>query len=394
MRGSFTGIGTVFRKEVVDNVRDRRTLASALLFGPLFGPLLFGMMMATVLDKKIKEVDEALELAVIGADHAPNLIAWLETQNVIVGEAPADPDQAVRDGEEAVILEIPPEFAESFRAGEPATLRLILDEASQDGQKDRRQLRALLSAYERQVGSLRLLARGVHPDVMDPIALEVQDLSTPTARGVMILGMVPYFLIFSILMGAFNQAIDTTAGERERGSLEPLLTVPVSRSRIMIGKLLSTGVFSMAAMMISLLAFAVSIGFVPLEKIGMAANFGPDVILMSALVCLPFVVVGVALLTVVAAFTKTYKEAQTYLSMVLLVPLIPVIVSVVDPVRPSEMTMLVPSLSQHLLIIEFMKGEPVAPVLIAISAGTTLLLGAVLTYIAAQLYRREKLLGS
>jgi sodium transport system permease protein len=387
------GIGTVFRKEVLDNVRDRRTMASALIFGPMFGPLIFGFMISVALDKKFKEADEALELPVIGAEYAPNLVNWLETQNVVIEDAPTDPEAAVRDGEVAVVLEIPASFAADFRAGRPATLRLILDEASQDGSKDRRKIRALIRGYSAQLGTLRLLARGIHPDVTDPIALEEVDLSTATARGVLILGMVPYFLIFSILMGAFNLAIDTTAGERERGSLEPLLSVPVSRAHIMLGKLAATSVFSIAAMILALLAFAVSIGFVPLEKIGMAANFGPDVMLAAALVCLPFVGLGVALLTVVAAFTKTYKEAQTYLSFVLLVPLIPVIVSVVNPVRATLTSMLIPSLSQHLLILEFMKGEPVAPELILTSVVSTLVVGGALTLLAARLYRRENLLS-
>jgi len=388
-----SGIRTVFLKEVVDNLRDRRTLMSALFFGPLFGPLIFGFMISMALERNIKDVDEPLELPVIGAEYAPNLVAWLETQNVVIQASPEDAEAVVRDGDVAVVLEIPEDFGDAFRNGEPATLRLILDDSSQDGEKDRRRIRALLRGYGQQVGALRLLARGVHPDTTDPIALEEIDLSTPAGRGVLILGMIPYFLIFSILMGAFNLAIDTTAGERERGSLEPLLTVPVSRTRIMLGKLAATAVFSIAAMTISLLAFSVSISFVPLEKVGMAANFGLDVMLSAALICLPFVALGVALLTVVAAFTKTYKEAQTYLSFVLIVPLIPVIVAAVDPVRPTVLTMLVPSLSQHLLITEFMKGEPVAPLLIATSVLSTLLIGGALTWVAARLYRRERLLG-
>jgi sodium transport system permease protein len=387
------GIKTVFVKEVMDNLRDRRTLASALIFGPMFGPLIFGFMISIALDKKVKEAEEVLELPVIGAEYAPNFVSWLETQNVVMVEAPADPETAVRDGEAAVVLVIPESFAEDFRSGTPATLRLILDDASQNGAKDRRMIRSLIRGYSQQISALRLLARGIHPSASRPIALEETDLSTATARGVMILGMVPYFLIFSILMGAFNLAIDTTAGERERGSLEPLLTVPVSRAQLMLGKLAATSVFSIVAMILALLAFAVSISFVPLEKIGMAANFGPEVMLAAALVCLPFVGLGVALLTVVAAFTKTFKEAQTYLSFVLMVPLIPVIVSVVDPVRPTLVTMLVPSLSQHLLILEFMKGEPVALELILTSVVSTLILGALLTWVAARLYRRENLLN-
>lgn len=386
-------IFTVFRKEVVDNFRDRRTLMSSLLFGPLFGPVLFAGMMAMVLEKNIREVEEPLELPVVGAEHAPNLVGFLEENNVTIQDPPADPARAVKDGELAVVLVIPEGFGEQLRVGEPAELRLVVDDSNSNTRRDRRRASSLLEAYGKELGYLRLMARGVSPQVVNPLAIAEVDVSTPTSRSVLIMGMIPYFLIFSMLMGAFYVAIDSTAGERERGSLEPLLTLPLPRGQLMMGKLAATMVFSALSLGIALVGFSLSIGFVPLQQVGMVANFGADVVIASFLVCLPFVLLGVALLTLVASFTKSYKEAQTYLSFVLIPPIIPVLISAINPVQPTVPMMLVPSLSQHLLITEFMKGEVVEPQLILTSVVSTLVLGLGLSWAAAWLYRRERLLG-
>lgn len=387
------GLTTVFFKEVIDNLRDRRTLLTSIVFGPLFGPVLFAGMMVMVLQKSIAEVDEALTLPVLGAENAPNLIAFLEENNAVIETAPGDPEIAVKDAEVAVVLVIPESFGDDFRAGVPATLRLVIDASNSNHRKDVRRTRALLNAYDNEIGLLRLVARGVSPQVINPLVIEDVDVSTPTSRSVLILGMVPYFIIFSMLLGAFYVAIDSTAGERERGTLEPLLTLPIPRSKLMLGKLAACAVFSTLSLIVALVAFSISIRFVPLEKIGMVANFDIGVMLPVFLVSLPFVVLAVSLLTLVASFTKSYKEAQTWLSFVLFPPLIPVIVSAVQPINPSLVTMLVPSLSQHLLITEFMKGEAVAPELVVVSVLSTLAVGGALAWAAAHFYRRESLLG-
>ena len=389
-------IFTVFRKEVTDNLRDRRTLMSALLFGPLFGPLLFAGMISLTLERSIGESMEALRLPVSGVDNAPSLVQFLRQNNVDVVGMPLTMEQArklIDEGTEDVVLIVPGGYGEAIRAGKPAVVQLVSDNANSNATKSIRRAERLLRAYERQLGALRLLARGINPSLISPIAVEDVDVSTPTGRSIILLGMMNYFIIFSMLMGGLYLATDTTAGERERGSLEPLLTLPVERWRLIVGKVLATCLFMVLSLSISLLAFSLSLSFVPLAEVGMASNFGPTVAARIFLVMLPFALVGAAGMTAVASFTKSYKEAQTYLQVLMLVPTLPIIVAALFTLKPTLALMLVPSLSQHLVITGLMKADPLSMAFVVVSFTSTLVIGLLLLGLAARLYRREGILG-
>jgi sodium transport system permease protein len=389
-------IFTVFRKEVTDNLRDRRTLMSALLFGPLFGPLLFAGMISLSLERSIGESAEALRLPVSGVDNAPSLVQFLRQNNVDVVSLRLTMDQArelIDAGTEDVVLIVADDYGEALRAGKPAVVQLVSDNANSNATKSIRRTERLLGAYERQLGALRLLARGINPSVINPIAVEDVDVSTPTGRSIILLGMMNYFIIFSMLMGGLYLATDTTAGERERGSLEPLLTLPVERWRLIVGKVLATCLFMVLSLAISLVAFSLALSFVPLAEVGMASNFGPAVAARIFLVMLPFALVGAAGMTAVASFTKSYKEAQTYLQVLMLVPTLPIIIAALFTLKPSLPLMLVPSLSQHLVITGLMKADPLSMLFVAVSFTSTLVIGLLLLGLAARLYRREGILG-
>jgi len=383
----------VLAKEVKDNLRDRRTLMSAVLFGPLFGPVFFAIMVSIMLTRTAGQMDEALELPVAGAEHAPNLVSWLEAQNVDVQPAPEDPQAAVRARRHDVVLVVSPDFAERFAGGEPAAVRIVADSADSRAARHSARARALIAAYGQQLAQLRVLARGLSPSLMSPIAIEEVDVATPAARSVLVLGMMTYFILFAVLIGGMYLAADTTAGERDRGSLEPLLALPVGRRELVAGKLGATCAYMLASLAITLAAFTVSLRFVPFERLDMVANFGPAVAVRALLVMAPFVLFGASLLTVVASFTRSYKEAQTWLSLVLVVPTLPIAIASLYAFRPVAWMMLVPSLSQHLLITELIKGEPVPAALVVTSAASTVALGLGLAWLATRLYRREAILG-
>ena len=389
-------IFTVFRKEVTDNLRDRRTLMSALLFGPLFGPLLFAGMISLTLQRSIGESTEAMRLPVSGVENAPSLMQFLTQNNVdVVAMAltMASAQALIDAGTEDVVLIVSEGYGEAMRAGKPAVVQLVSDNANSNATKNIRRTERLLRAYEQQLSALRLLARGISPSVINPLAVEDVDVSTPTGRSIILLGMMNYFIIFSVLMGGLYLAIDTTAGERERGSLEPLLTLPVERWRLIVGKVLATCLFMVLSLVVSLTAFSLSLSFVPLAEVGMATNFGFGVAARIFVVMLPFALLGAAGMTAVASFTKSYKEAQTYLTVVMLVPTLPIIFAALFTLRPSLVLMLVPSLSQHLVITGMMKGDPLSMVYVAISFASTLVIGLLLLGLAARLYRREGILG-
>lgn len=387
---------SVFAKEVVDNFRDRRTLVSALVMGPLFGPMLFAFVISLSIERSLSAVDETMDLPVIGQDNAPNLVRYIKSRNINVIDGPADRDAAiaaVKGGAHDVVVLIPESFAAQLRDGTPAKVEVFADQANRQAERDARRARNALNAYSQELAAIRLLARGVSPIVMRPINVDDVDVSTPSGRSAILLGMMSYFFIFALLMGGMYLAIDTTAGERERGSLEPLLALPVTRDQLILGKIAATCVFMAVSLMLSLWSFFVALKFMPLAQLGMTPNFGPGVVLMAFLVLAPFILVGAAVMTLVASFTKSYKEAQTWLSIVLVAPTLPILIVSILTLRPRLEFMFVPSLSQHLILVDMIKNEPINALHASISVASTLGIGLLLTLACARLYRREGLLG-
>ncbi|MDH3531972.1 MAG: ABC transporter permease [Gammaproteobacteria bacterium] len=386
----------VFAKEVLDNFRDRRTLVSALVMGPLFGPILFAFVINLSIERSLSDVDETMQLPVIGTEHAPNLIRYLQSRNLDIVAGPPDREAAidgVKTGAFDVVVIVPGEFGEQLADGVPARVEVITDAANTQAERDARRTLSALQAYSRELGAIRLVARGVSPLVVQALNVDEVDVSTPSGRSGILLGMMSYFFIFALLMGGMYLAIDTTAGERERGSLEPLLSLPVTRDQLMLGKIAATCVFMALSLLLSLGSFFFALKFMPFEELGMTPNFGPRVVIAAFFILTPFILLGASIMTLVASFTKSYKEAQTWLSIVLIAPTLPILIVSILALRPQLGFMFVPSLSQHLLLIDMVKNEPVNLLHVAISVLSTLAIGALLTWICARLYRREGLLG-
>ena len=389
-------VRTVFFKEIIDNFRDRRTLLTALLMGPLFGPILFAFVINMSVKQSLSNEDVALDLPVIGREHAPNLIAYLQSSNINIEDGPATREaaiEAVTKGEHDVVIVIPDSFAQDLAELIPATVEVITDQANTQAERQTRRARRALQGYNQELASMRLTIRGVSPQVLRPLNIDEVDVSTPSGRSAMLLGMLSYFFIFALLTGGMNLAIDSTAGERERGSLEPLLCLPVKRDHLIFGKIFAACLFMAISLSLSLTCFFFTLKFMPLVELGMTPNFGPLVVVTAFLLLVPFALVGASLMTMVASFTKSFKEAQTWVSVVLLAPTLPILVVSILMVRPSTALMFIPSLSQHLLLVGLIRNEPVNTLHVVVSVGGTLAVGAILTWICARLYRREGLLG-
>lgn len=387
---------TVFGKEFLENLRDRRTLVSALLFGPLFGPLLFGLMVSRMLNQSVAESDEPLRLTISGGEHAPELTHYLEAQGVKLTRANLSENEAraaVRGGTVQVVLIIPKEYGPRFTAAAPAPVLLVADSADSQTRKSADRARIILGGYASSIAQLRLQVRGVNPLLAVPVAINDADVATPTGRAVVVLGFMTYFVLFAVLMGGLYLAIDSTAGERERGSLEALLSLPVARSSLVGGKILATCAYMCISLALSLTAFVCVFRFVPLERLGMSANLGAGTALIFFAICLPFVPLGAALMTFVASFTRSYREAQTYLTTVLLVPTLPIAFASIYSLKTRGSLMFIPSLSQHLLMTSVLRDEPIAALDVGVSAAASLAVALVLTVLTARHWRRETMLG-
>ncbi|GAB3780006.1 ABC transporter permease [Dyella agri] len=382
---------TVFLKEVRENLRDRRTLMSAFLTGPLLGPLLFVMLVNVQVNRELDKADQPLHVPVIGAQYAPNLVDALK-QGGIVPDAPvADPGKAVYKQDADVVLRIAADYGKAWRKGEPVQVEMFYDSSRRDTGSAVDRVSQLVETYARQQGAMRLVARGLSPGTAWPVQVAKRDQATPQSRAVLLFAMLPYFFVITLFMGGMYLAIDLTAGERERQSLEPLFANPVARWKILLGKLAAICAFSLTSLAITLLAFALVGRLIPAEKLGMELDlgwhFGGHVLLMM----LPLVMLLAALQTMVAAFAKSYREAQTYISLLMMVPLIPSALLAFLPIKAQAWMYAVPLLGQNLGIMQQLRGDGVSGEQLLLCLAGTLAAALVAVAVTAQLYRSEKL---
>jgi sodium transport system permease protein len=384
---------TVLKKELTDAFRDRRMVMVAFVVMPLVFPLIFAGLGTLGAKKQTEKLENMLELPVIGADRAPNLIAWLEQNNVKVLPPPADADAAVRSQERDVVLRIDEAFGDAWRGSRPARVELVYDSSRplQSGTTIAR-TRALLTGYAEQMGTLRLVARGIHPSVAKPLRVASRDLATPEARFDFGQQMIPYLMILLGFIGGMQLAIDSTAGERERQSLEPLLATPASREAILSGKIIATAVFAFLSVFTTLIAYKVAFTYVVTSRAGgFSMNLPTEALLQMFLVLLPVLLLGAALLTALAAFAKSYREAQSYLPMIMFLPMIPTMYLMVSPVKNQLWMMAIPFLSQNQLILKVLRKEAITMEEWIVCLGAGLLLTAIVWFVAARLYHREQL---
>jgi sodium transport system permease protein len=389
-------IRTVMLKELRESLRDRRTLMTSLVLGPVFAPLFFILVLKLALSRSVASQDELVPVTVANAAAAPNLVQQLRESGLIVtlrDGSDAEIRAWITAEEDLVVLRVPDNFAARFTKGDPAAVMVYADGANSTAERHAARVHQAVAGYSATIGGLRLQARGVSPTIAQAVVVDNIDVSTPSARATLLLGMLSYVILLITLLGGLYLAIDATAGERERGSLEALLTVPATREHLIYGKIAAAVVMMAAALALVTASIAVALDYVPLETFGMSANFGPGVAWRVFLAVLPFALVGAALLTVVASFTKSYKEAQSWLGVVMLVPTVPIAIAGVLAVQPQAALMLVPSLSQHLVIQGLMRGDPLPASWMLLSVASTLLLGVLLAWLAGRLYRREAILG-
>lgn len=389
-----SGLTTVFKKEVRENLRDRRALFNSLLLGPLLFPVLFVGLMWFLESAEHERAEKTLELPVVGAQFAPSLIRFLEQNGVVIQPEPENPEDMVRNQEVPVVIRILPEFAENWEQGIPAPIEVISDISRQESNVPIRRVKRLLLGYGQQIGSLRLQLRGVSPQLASPIMLRDVDLSTPKSRAILAIIFLPYVLMITAFTGATHLAMDTTAGEKERKSLEPLLINPVPRWQIMSGKMITTTVFAMASLALTLVSFRIVLPLMPVGAFGMDLTLGLETLLKILVVVSPVAILAAALLTLLASFAKSYREAQSYTGLVILIPMVPSLIFMANPVRAESWMMNVPLFSQNILIGEIIRDQSVPLAWYTMSIASTLVIGLALAVIAASIYNSPKLIFS
>lgn len=383
------GVWVVLAKELKDSLRDRRSLVTAML-PALLGPFAMLAILSAAADNQREEA--VSEIAVIGQENAPDLIAYLERQEIEIRTFEGDPKTAIHDRDEPLVLSIPKDFGERFGASEPATVTLFSDESLERSQTASDRITSLIRSYASSIGSYRLMVRGVDPAVTSPIRLELRDFSTRTSRAATILGVLQMIMLVAPFSGGLAVAIDATAGERERNSLEPLLVHPMTSRAIAGGKWLAIAFYALLATLVAVSCTALALRVFSLEGIGVDPRLTGAMQIDVYLLLVPMALFASSIQMLASLFAKSFREAQTYASLITLLPMISIMATLFNEARAAPWMFAVPILGQQQLVTLVLRGEPLEMQPIVLATALTLALALLLFVAITRLLRSERVI--
>ena len=378
----------VFLKELRDTLRDRRAISTVLFSSVVMGPLmliLLGQFIASMEEKAARK-----EVFIEGIARAPALANYIARQGYTVSAPPADAETLIRSGRfEHGVLRIGPDFEAQFAAGEPAEVELVFDNSHKNS-AGTGALRNLLQGFTRETAALRLLVRGVNPQSLRTLEIQDTNLASQQARGAQLLFVVPMFALFACMTGAIAVAIDVTAGERERGSLEPLLLNPLRTSTLVLGKWAVVTLYGCTVVVLTLAGFLAAMHFVGNETLVALFQFGQRELLIFAALLFPFAALAAAALMLVAAFGRSFKEAQTYASYLYMVVALMPTFSMMLQLQPARWQGLVPALGQQMVMERATRGEALDWIDLVLPGAVAVTVAAACLLQLARLLRNER----
>ena len=401
----FSQVVIVYRKELLDTLRDRRTLISMIVVPLLLFPVLtigFGTLAAKLFQRARQE---ASTIMIFGAEHAPTLAATIREQDGFeVVPAAEDYVARINDKKLRVAVEFPPQFEEALQtnvgspdSGKRPTVKLYHYAGEMRSRFALRDLQRILRTYRDQLVEVRLAGRGLSPDVLEPFESKEENVASPEKVGGNVLGgMLPYFIIILCLTGAMYPAIDLSAGEKERGTIETILASPVGRTELVMGKFLMVLTASLTTSALSLGSFAVTLSAAAeftqrMSRAGLPFVISAKGVAMVFLMVLPLAVLFSAALLALALLARSYKEAQSYLQPLMIVAILPAIAAMLPGVELNAKLALIPILNVSLVSKEILTGNYPWELIGLIFASTCVYAAAAL-FVAVRQFQRESVL--
>ncbi len=403
----------ITKKELLDAIRDRRALMALLLF-PALGPFVIYFMFNTIVD--IAEEAKDLTLPIVGAQYAPDLVDFLAQSGIKL--APVDATyptpsndhvaapyvypahllanirEKIADRTYDFVLLIPPDFTTRLGKSSSVNIELFHESSRATAQAKMSRVQQTISAWNQETASLRLMARGISPTIARPVSIERVDVASPQARAQRILGMIPFFIIVAAFVCGMGIAVDATAGERERKSLEPLLVNPIQRSSIVVGKWMAAATFSTLGLLLVMILNLFALNLVPLEQLGLSFSINLTEIIGILIITLPLAFFATALQLFVGIFAKSFKDAQAYLSVISMLPMAPLFYNIFNTEDRELWMSLVPMLGQHMLLADVVAGKNPPLFDFAVAALSVVLFSLVFIYGATLVFKRERIIFS
>jgi sodium transport system permease protein len=406
---NWQNILTVYLKELKDSLRDRRTLISMIVVPTLIMPIImFGV--GTIMTKIVKSArSETVSVMVLGGADSPGVVSALQADKKfrLVPEN-AGYKQLISDKKVRVAVEIPAGFEAALKGGEAQTVSLYYYEGELKSGFGLKAVQEFFTALREKTVETRLTDRGIPASVIRPFVVRKQNVAPPEkVGGNAIGGFIPYLIIILCFTGAMYPAMDLTAGEKERGTMETLLCSPVRRINIVVGKFLMVLTASLTTVLLSIVSMGVSAAIGVMYFGGQAASAGatpalagkaaeggtiplidPMGLIGVAALVLPVAVFFAAILLAISLFAKSYKEAQSYVSPLIIVVIMPAVIGMLPGVELNARLALVPILNLSLVCKEMLSGVWHWDY-IALIFGSSCLYAAVALGFAVRMFNRE-----
>jgi len=380
-------IKAVLKKEFKDSIRDRRAIMVAIL-PALLAPVLMAFMFHSMAKTKVSTNE--LTVPVIGQQNAPDLIQYLEQRDIKFELYEGNPKQDIQNEKVKLVLEIPEDYGEKFSKFQPTPVYIHADGSMDKSRAASRRLDRLIERYGSTIGSMRLIVRGVNPAIAKAVQVQDKDYSTDASRAGQILAGLQMIILMAAFFGSAPVAIDTTAGERERKSLEPLLVHPLTSMQIMTGKWFTVVSFGIMATIISVVSTAISFDFISLKSLGVDPKLTISMQLSIILLLIPSALFASSLQMLTSLFAKTFKEAQSYLGLLSILPMIPVFATMIGGNKGADWMYMVPILGQQQLLTKVLQGESLNLIHLSITSVVTVLISLIIVTLLTRLLRSER----
>ncbi len=383
----------VFRKELKEALRDRRAVGMLLLLVVLY-PALLWFALHSIIDRSHQADKETIEIMMTGGTQVPTLIAQLEQRNVSVTQrtSMSEPQitELLREREHTAVIKVPDTFLDDYGAMRPASIELWYDSAADQQQAKLRRVEHILRNYNHNIASARLLAHGVSPAALSPIQLHGYDVASSASRSAGFVGALLGLFFAAVFFFSVNTAMDSTAGERERRSLEILLAQPARPIDLIAGKWLAAATLAIVGLTLELSAAHIVLNWMPLEEIGMSWRLGYPQLLSVCLTSIPLCLFAAAVQIALAMNARSFKEAQALMGFVMLIPMLPAILVPILNLNTATWMYLVPVLSNQMLLSELAKGQPVGLLPFLLTSGSALLASLMAIAFAAWRMKSER----
>ncbi len=354
-----TALVVIFKKELRDALRDKRSLRMAFL-----PPLYFvGVFVGTVffilhLQKEATgRGSEPIQLSVLGAEYLSPLTDWLQEQGVKVNHVGDDAYNLVEQRKIDYVLIIPKEAPQQFATGESVMVWLVYDATNNKIQTSIGFIKQQITSWNSRMGSLRLLSRGISPSVVNPLYLREMNIASDQKMGFFVMASLPMFLILSVFIGSVGFTADMTAGERERRSLESLLITPANSGAIIVGKWLTCLLLTFAVLLAELGLLAIAFAFIPFNELGLRVDVSVLDLLGIFASLTSLAVIAVSLQQVIAIFARSFKDAQTYMGLIVFIPMLPLMYTMINPGAYEPWFAWVPVLGHQAAIKDLLLGS-------------------------------------